>query len=130
MLKEIVEVTQVLQDNVRVKFQKSSSCSCCKVSYICNKGEETLLLDRDGFSLEKGNKVEIAIDEKKTLLANIIIFFVPVVLFIAGLVFFKGRGELLSFFLALSAVCIYYVIVKFILKSQGKKFKIKILKKV
>lgn len=130
MLKEIVEITQVLQNKVRVKFQKSSSCSCCKVSYICNKGEETLLLDKDGLSLEKGDKVEIAIDEKKTLLANVIIFFIPGVIFIASLVFFKDKGELLSFFLALSVVCIYYVIIKLILKSQGKKFKIKILKKV
>ena len=130
MLKEIVEVTQVLQDKVRVKFQKSSSCPCCKVSYICNKGEETLLLEKDELSLEERDKVEIAIDEKKTLLANFIIFLVPIVLFIAGLVFFKDKGELLSFSLALSLVCIYYVVVKLILKSQGKKFKIRVLKKV
>ena len=130
MLKEIVEIVQVLDDKVKIKFTKGLSCSCCKVSYVCGKEEETLLLEKGGLSLAKGDRVEVAIDEKKTILANLIVFFVPGIIFIGSLVFFKKYGELFSFLLALSVICIYYIIVKIILKNQGKKFKIKILRKI
>lgn len=130
MLKEIVEVAQVLDDKVKVRFTKNSSCSCCRVSFICHQAQDTLLLDGQGFSLKEGDKIEVEIDERKTMLANLIVFLLPVIIFISSLILFKNYGEAMSFFLAMSSVCIYYVIVKVILKVQGRRFKIRILRKV
>ena len=130
MLKEIVEVEEVLGDKVKIKFTKSQMCSCCRMQYFCGKGKELLTIDSCGFSLEKGSKIEIAIDEKKTLLANVITFLIPAIIFIAGLVIFQEKAEVVSFFLALGAVCLYYVIVKLLLHKYGRKFDIKILRKL
>ncbi|MCK5494021.1 MAG: SoxR reducing system RseC family protein, partial [Candidatus Omnitrophica bacterium] len=83
-----------------------------------------------GFKLYKNDKIEIAIEERKTILASLIIFFVPGFLFISGLIIFKNRGELESFFLALGVISVYYMFVKIILKKYGKKFNLKILRKI
>ncbi len=129
MFKETVEVVQVLEGEVKIKFAKRQSCSSCKASHICGQDKETLILDKGKLDLQPGDKVEVEIDERKTILANLITLFIPAIIFIGGLIFFQGQGEILSFLLAISSVCIYYVIVKKILKAKGKHFKIKILGK-
>ena len=130
MLKEVVEIAGVYGDKVKIKFTRNQMCSCCRMQQLCGGTKETLTIDNCGFKLNESDKIEITIDEKKTMLANIIIFLVPGIIFILGLVIFKARGEVMSFFLALILVCIYYVIVKLILRKYGKKFDIKIIRKL
>jgi positive regulator of sigma E activity len=130
MQKETVEVVEVVGAKVKIKFTKSQMCSCCRMHYLCGQGQEILTINNCGFSLNKGDKIEVAIDERKTLLANIITFLIPAIVFIAGLVVFQKKGEVASFFLALGAVCVYYIIVKLFLKKYGKKFDIAIVRKI
>jgi len=130
MFKEAVEVVEVSGDKARIKFTKKKMCSCCKFSYVCGKPQEELTLDSQGFSLKKGDRIEIGIDEKKSLLAGLITLFVPSVIFVLSLIAFRKAGELPSFFLAILLVCVYYVVVKLILKSKGKNFELKILRKI
>ncbi len=130
MPKEAVEVLEVLGDKVKIKFTKTKMCSCCKYTHFCSSRDEILLVDNPGFSLEPGDKAEVLIDEKKNILANILIFFIPIVVFIIGLLVFKIFGEFFSFLLASILVCVYYVIVKAILKKKGQEFNLTILKKL
>jgi positive regulator of sigma E activity len=130
MLKEVVEIVKVEGDKVEIEFRKNKMCSCCRMHYLCGKGENTLLIDNRDFSLKEGDKVEVGIDERQNILANIIIFLIPAIIFIGSLVGFKNQGEVKSFFLALVAVCLYYVVVKLLLRKHGRKFDIKILKKL
>ncbi|MFH1504352.1 MAG: SoxR reducing system RseC family protein [Candidatus Omnitrophota bacterium] len=130
MFKEIVEISDVFDNKVKISFTKKQMCSCCSLGHICGRGEEELVIDDWGFSLKKGDKVEIEIDEKKGILANLILFFFPSIILIAGLILFQNKGELLSFVLALLVVCVYYLIVKLILKLKGKDFKLKIIRKI
>jgi len=105
-------------------------CSCCRLSYLCNHGRETLLIDNNGFSLSEGEDVEISIDEGKSILANIILFLLPGVIFVSMLILLQKYGEVNSFFLALSIVCIYYILTRVILKKYENKFTIKILRRI
>ena len=69
ILKEIVTVEDLGQNKVKVKFQKSKMCSCCRLSFLCGKqGEETIEIDNPEIALTKGDKVEVGIERKKPLL--------------------------------------------------------------
>lgn len=130
MFKEIVSVTEAWENKVRVQFTKKEMCSCCKLSAVCGMGTEVLILDNPGLALGAGDNIEIGIEEKKTFLASLIMFFIPALLFVSSLVFFKNYGEAVSFFLALSVLCSYYIITKLILRKKGKGFHLNILRKV
>jgi len=130
MFREIVSVIEAWNAKVKVKFTKKEMCSCCKLSAVCGMGTEVLVLDNHDLSLGTGDSIEIGIEEKKTILASLIMFFMPALLFVSSLVFFKNYGEALSFSLAISVLCIYYVVAKLILRKKSKEFNLKILRKV
>jgi len=130
MPKKVVQVVDVVDKKVRIKFEKQEMCSCCRLSYLCNHERETLLIDNNGFSLSEGDDVEISIDEGKSILANIILFLLPGVIFVSMLILFQKYGEVNSFFLAIGIVFIYYILTRVIFKKYENKFTIKILRKI
>ena len=130
MFKEIVEVVSAWEGGVKIKFTKKEMCSCCRLSAVCGMGEEVLVLDNHLLTLKAGDNIEVGIEEKKTLLASLIMFLMPALLFMSSLVLFKNYGEASSFFLAISVLCIYYVVAKMILKKKSKEFNLKILRKI
>lgn len=131
MLKETVEVAEIKNSKVAVKFTRQGSCSSCQASHICNVDkQQTLLVDNPGLNLNKGDKVEVGIEEKRNLLAILIALLIPAGLFVAALIVFKSRGEFMSFFLAMLVLFVYYFIVKVNLKNKGKYFKLQILRKL
>ncbi len=130
MFKEIVSVIEAWNNKVKIKFTKKEMCSCCRLSGVCGMGTEVLVLDNDRLTLRAGDNIEIGVEEKKTLLANLIMFLMPALLFVSSLVFFKNYGETLSFSLAILVLCIYYVSVKVLLRKRKKEFNLKILRKL
>lgn len=130
MFKEVVEVIEALDKKVKVKFEKNKACLGCNVSQICNRGDGILIIPNITGDLKSGDRVEISIDEKKVVLANLLLFFLPLIIFITTLILTKGSQEFFSFLYGLLAIFIYYVIVKIILKKYGQKFNVKILRKV
>ncbi len=131
MFKEVVDVTQVKDNCVTIKFTRKRVCQKCPTSYICHKNkDQTMQIDRQGFDLKSGDKIEIAIEEKKSILASLINFFIPALLFVASLIIFKGRGELNSFLIALGVMAVYFIVVKLILKKKGHYFNLSIIQKV
>jgi len=130
MYKECVKVEEVSTDRVRIKFEKNKMCSCCRMGGVCAKGEDTLTIDGCGFSLKSGDKIEVGVEEKKTFLAGIAMFLLPAVIFISNLIVFEHKTELVGFSLALGSVCIYYIALKIVLKKHGKKFNLRILRKL
>jgi len=130
MVKEVVKVIEVVEEKVKIEFDKKKMCLCCRFSFLCGKDKESLLIDNCGFSLKKGDRIKIAIDGKGALLASSISFLVPAIIFITCLIIFQSKGEISSFFLALGAVCFYYIAIKIFLMKQGKRFNLKIIEKL
>ena len=130
MFRETVRIIGIAGDKIKVKFAKRKSCSCCKLNSLCGGEESTLLIDKPKFVFSPGDKIEVAVSEKKSIIANILIFLIPGIVFLASLVIFKSYGELSSFFLAMGVICTYYIIIKLLLKKIAKKFYLEIIKKV
>ena len=131
MFKEVVDVIKVQDSKVTIKFTRKQAWSKCPTSYICHKNkDQTIEIDSQGFNLKPGDKIEIGIQEKKTILASLIKFFIPALLFVVSLIIFKGRGELNSFLYALGVLIVYFVVVKLILRKKGRYFNLTILQKI
>lgn len=130
MFKEEVEVVDVAPTEVGIKFIKRVMCSCCRFSSLCAKEGEVIHIPRGDFLVRKGDRIEIGIEEKKTVLASIIMFFIPVCVFVFSLFLFRVYGELLSFLLALTATSLYYLIIRGVLRKKGYYFQVRIIRKL
>jgi len=128
MLKEIGEVVKVEKDKIKVKFNKEKMCAGCAHSFLCKKDNEVVVKNFENLPLKKGDKVEIAIEEKKFILINLLIFLVPIFIFLFILFIFKNLGEFKSFLFALMIMCGYFLILKLITKKKELFFNLKILK--
>ncbi|UCD15764.1 MAG: SoxR reducing system RseC family protein [Candidatus Omnitrophota bacterium] len=132
MFKETVDVVEVTPQKVRIKFQKRPMCSCCKSIHICNVDrKETLLIpNTKGIPLKKGDKIEVGIEEGRTFFAVVILFLIPAVFFLSFLILTRGENSILSFFIAIFAVILYYLCVRRLIKNKDKIFNLRILRKL
>ena len=131
MFKEVVEVIKVQGNLVTIKFTRKQACSKCPTSYICHRNkDQTMQINSQGLDLKPGDKIEIGIQERKSILASLLNFFFPALLFVLSLIIFKGRGELNSFLTALVVLVVYFIIVKLILRKIGRFFNLTILQKI
>lgn len=130
MLKEIVEVLEAFDNKVKVRFERKEACSGCSALFLCQPKEGSVIIDNPGFPLRKGDRVEVGIEENKTLFASCIAFLVPTAIFVSSLILFRNKQEVVSFFLAIFFVVVYYLIVKVIVKNKGKYFHVRTLRKL
>ncbi len=129
MHKETAIVTDVLEDKILVKVDKKAMCGCCKITAICDKNQGIFQLPNQSLHLNKGDRIEVGVETANAISAISIMFIIPLAIFVTTLVLLQNRGELFSFVLALSAMFIYYGVVKLFLKNT-KKFNIKFLQKI
>ena len=114
-----------------MRFSKRTMCDCCRYSSVCGKGQESIVLENEQqLPLNVGDEVEIGIEEKKTVLAALIMFLFPGIIFLAILLLLKSWSQVGSFFIAIFGICIYYLIVKIVLRKKAKYFNVKILRKL
>ena len=131
MITEIVEVLEAKNNQIKIKLNRRPTCSCCRLNSICGKNEEILTIERQDFLLNKGDRIEIGIEEKKTVFACVVTFLIPAIIFIAALlVFSKKISEVKSFIGALVLLAAYYGAVKFFVRGKLNSLDLKILKKV
>lgn len=131
MLKECVEVVGVKGREVKVRFDKKAMCSCCRYSFLCGKGQEDISIENtQGLEIKVGDKIEVGIQEKRSMLAALILFLFPMIIFLICLIVFNNWHQVGAFFIAILSVCVYYLIIRNILKLKGRYFNLKILRKL
>jgi positive regulator of sigma E activity len=131
MFKEVVEVVEKKDGKIKVRFEKKSLCSCCRFSFLCSNPQEAVVIDdNSNFDLRAGDKIEISIEEKKQLLAGLILFFVPAIIFLVSLILARGFGETKAFFLGVASILIYYLLIKIIIKKVKPSLNFKIIGKL
>ena len=131
MNKEVVDVIEVANNRVKVKFKKSKSCSCCNLFSFCHRGNEGIWINSEPeIILDKGDRIEVGIEGKRTILASFIVFLAPAVIFISVPFIFREWSELRGFFLAIASLLIYYLIVKLVMRRRKKYFNLQILRKI
>ena len=129
MFKEIVEVVDVRGSDIRIAFQRRKTCDSCKISHFCNSGKDTLLIRACGFILQRGDRIEIGVDEKRTVQASFLLFLLPAAIFVGCLIVFAKQQEHISFLLAFLGLCLYYGMLKLFMRKQAKKFEVTVLRK-
>ena len=130
MLKEIVEVVDSNSAGITIKFSKQVMCVSCQMKQVCHAHKEIMRISSNGFVLQKGDKIEIGIFKKKVLLAGFIIFFVPILIFVASLLYFHHLSPEINSLTAFCFMLVYYFGVKLFLKRRGSFFQIEILRKI
>jgi positive regulator of sigma E activity len=129
MHKEIATVKEVLGDKILIKVDKKTMCGCCRIASVCNKNQGIFEFPNNNLHLSAGDKIEVGVETSKAISAISIMFIAPLSIFVATLVLFQRKGELISFLLALSVMFIYYGVVKAFIKNTNK-FNIKFLRKL
>ena len=131
MVRETAEVIEILPRGITIRFTKHGFCSSCAVSGICAARDNSMYIEQDGGrAFRKGDIIEVGIDEKKTSFASVIVFLIPLVIFVLSLFLLRNINEAINFFISLGIVLVYYLLVRLAIKKKGSYFHIKILKKL
>jgi len=130
MHQEITEVSEVKGDLVKIRFTKQPMCSCCNFSTFCKCGEDELSVTNLPFPVEPGDKVEVGVEERVSLVSSILLFGIPVIIFVLTVLLLKQQPAIHSFIAACCAIMVYYIIIKLGVRKKEKYFCLKILRKV
>jgi sigma-E factor negative regulatory protein RseC len=117
------EIGQVIEkrDNNRlvVKLQRQEACAKCRACSAGMKTEEMLLEAENLCNAEVGDKVDIALEESDFMKAVFIMYGIPFIFFVVGLIgsYFAmaqlgiANAELLSFVTGIVLVVISYLVI-------------------
>jgi len=131
MVIETAEVIESLPRGIVIRFIKHGACSSCAVSGICGVRDNSMYIGQVGsYAFRKGDIIKVRIDEKKTNIASVIVFFIPLVIFILSLFLLRNINEAANFLVSLGMVLVYYLLMRLALKKKGSYFHIEILKKL
>ncbi|MEI8350276.1 MAG: SoxR reducing system RseC family protein [Candidatus Omnitrophota bacterium] len=130
MLTEVAEVVEANGNAVKIKFTKRPMCSCCNFNTLCKGGEDSLSITNVPFPVQCGDKIEVSVEEKVSLVGSILLFGIPIVIFVTVVLLLKRHSEITSFLAALCTIAFYYAIIKIAVKKKEKYFNLKILRKL
>lgn len=130
MLKEKVTIVYAIGDKLTIGFKRHQMCPSCKISDMCNRQrEETLIIEKEN-KFKNGDIIEIGIEGKKVFLINILLFGIPIVVFIIFLAIMSNKGELIAFLTATLFLVFYYVFLRMFLYIKKHYFDFKFLRKL
>lgn len=128
---ELGKVTAVMNDNVQVQFKRTSACDKCRACSIDQGGKVSITLKND-LGAKVGDIVEVEIWEKAVTLSYLIVFGIPLVMLLLGIILASMArfNELYSIITAASSLVFGFLIVFVIDKIIGKnqRFAPKIIK--
>ena len=94
MIEEIGVVTKVEGNMAKVIVQKRGACDGCKAQRTCQPTEDGMEIEAVNMAQAKeGQEVKISIDAQTYLQGTMLVYGLPLVLFIAGAIVGKSIGE-------------------------------------
>ena len=117
---EIGEVVEILEDKVRIKLQRTEACAKCKACSVGLTGKEMLIIADNICKARIGDKVEIALEEVRFIQAVLIMYGIPFVMLLIGVLvgyfgavhYNIGYPELIGLGLGFVLVIISYLWIK------------------
>jgi sigma-E factor negative regulatory protein RseC len=119
-MSEIGQVIEKRDNNILVvKLQRQEACAKCRACSAGMKTEEMLLEAENLCNAEVGDKVDIALEESDFMKAVFIMYGIPFIFFVVGLIgsYFAmaqlgiANAELLSFVAGILLVVISYLVI-------------------
>lgn len=108
-----------------IVISDSDNCKECTAKLYCKPGSsnERSLTVKDTFGVKPGDKVRVSINGSKILGVSVLIYGIPLVLLLAGLLIgmqlFQSNKEFFSTLLAVGLISIYILIILFIDKKRN-----------
>lgn len=92
MIEEEGIVADVVGDIARVSIMSKSACEKCSASGICHPGEEEYMEASNPLGAKKGQKVKVVLAPQVYLKASIILYGIPMAVFVAAAIAGKNLG--------------------------------------
>jgi len=121
MIEEEGIVAEVNGDIARVEILKKSACEQCSAASVCHPGDQDLMEASNPLGAKKGQKVKVVLAPQIYLKASIILYGIPMTLFIAGAILGKNlaithRGEpdsdLWAFIAGMACMLVSFVFIR------------------
>ena len=90
MIEEEGIVSEVIDGMAKVAIMKKSACEQCVASGVCHSGDQDLMEAANPLGAKKGQKVKVVVAPQVYLKAAIILYGVPMAVFIAGAIIAKN----------------------------------------
>ncbi len=92
MIEEEGIVVEVTGDNAKVSILAKSACEKCSASAVCHPGEQEYMEASNPLGAKKGQKVKVVVAPQVYLKASIILYGIPMVVFVAAAILGKNLG--------------------------------------
>ncbi len=96
MVKTMIEeegiVSEVIDGMAKVSILKKSACEQCAASGVCHPGDQELMEASNPLGARKGQKVKVVIAPQMFLKASIILYGIPMAVFVAAAILGKNLG--------------------------------------
>jgi sigma-E factor negative regulatory protein RseC len=126
MIEEEGIVAEIDGDVAKVSILKKSACEQCAASGVCHPGDLELMEASNPLNARKGQKVKVVLAPQLFLKASIILYGIPMAVFVAGAIVAKNiavrlGNEANSDLWAFIAGFLSLVVTFFFLKAYNKK---------
>ncbi len=90
MIEEEGIVAEIEGDIAKVAILKKSACEQCSASGVCHPGDQDFMEAANPLGAKKGQKVKVAVAPQVYLKASIILYGIPMTVFIGGAIIAKN----------------------------------------
>jgi sigma-E factor negative regulatory protein RseC len=92
MIEEEGIVVEVTGDIAKVSILAKSACEKCSASGVCHPGEQEFMEASNPLGAKKGQKVKVVLAPQVYLKASIILYGIPMTVFVASAILGKNLG--------------------------------------
>ncbi len=92
MIEEEGIVVEVTGDIAKVAIMKKSACEKCSASGVCHPGDQEYMEAANPLGAKKGQKVQVVLAPQVYLKASIILYGIPMTIFVAAAIAGKNLG--------------------------------------
>jgi len=93
MIEEEGIVVEADGDLAKVSIVAKSACEKCSASSMCHPGDQEYMEAANPLGAKKGQKVKVVLAPQVYLKASIILYGIPMVVFVAAAIFGKNLGQ-------------------------------------
>lgn len=103
---------------IEITKEDIASCAGCTLKSVCgNPGQKLRKIKvraKNSKNINVGDKVSFEVPETRGILYSILIFFVPIIVFLTPILAINNLDDLIKILLGLSGMTLYFVLLKFI----------------
>lgn len=129
-------VSQIVDNDVIVDIQRSSACATCESKAACTTLDartQQISCRNNGYNLKIGDSVSVVSERRQSLLAVVVAFAVPLILFVLAIIVCSeifNLNEGLSAITAFAIIALYYIVLHLFENKIKNKINFRIEKQI